>query len=78
MGGGANPHRRSSITGLRSMILNEQDSGRTIDMKVGNVVTVRLKENRRNRCGGYTRVPVSQHTRWLVRTSHEELARMGE
>ena len=27
------------------MILNEQDSGRTIDMKVGNVVTVRLKEN---------------------------------
>lgn len=27
------------------MILNEQDSGRTIEMKVGNVVTVRLKEN---------------------------------
>lgn len=27
------------------MILSEQDSGQTIDMKVGEVVTVRLKEN---------------------------------
>ena len=45
MGGGANKHRRASRTCLRNMILNEQYSGRTIDMKVGNVVTVRLKEN---------------------------------
>ena len=45
MGGGANLRRRASRTCLRIMILNEQDSGSIINMKVGNVVTVRLKEN---------------------------------
>jgi inhibitor of cysteine peptidase len=29
----------------RSMTLNEQDSGRTVDIELGKVVTVRLKEN---------------------------------
>lgn len=45
MGGGANLRRCASRPCLQIMILNEQDSGRTIDIKVGNVFTVRLKEN---------------------------------